>query len=83
MMGSKGCSPQKGLSYLQRLWMNTLRMDFVGAFFKLWLEITSLELWLRMEGKNIVFLELWLGMADGISVSVRVVARMDGLHLIE
>jgi len=60
-VGSEGCTPQKGLSHLQRLWMNTLRMDFVGAF---------LELWLGMKDKHVVFLELWLKMADGTSVSV-------------
>jgi len=74
MLGSKGCSHQKVLSYLQRLWMNTLRMDFARAF---------LELWLGMEGKHMVFLELWLGMTEGTVVSVRVVARTNGLHLIE
>ncbi|QCD89273.1 hypothetical protein DEO72_LG4g217 [Vigna unguiculata] len=43
---------------------DTLRMDFFGAFLKLWLIITSLKLWLGMEGKHVAFLELWLGMAS-------------------
>jgi len=36
-----------------------------------------------MEGKHVTFLELWLGMADGTSVSVRVVTCTEGLHSIE
>jgi len=58
-------------------------MDFAGVFLELWLRMTSLKLWLRMEGKHEVFLELWLGMTDGTNVSVRVVAHTDGIHLIE
>jgi len=54
MLGFEGCSPQKGLSYLQRHWMNTLRIDFVGAFLDLWLGMASFELWLGMEGKHVV-----------------------------
>ncbi|QCD99755.1 hypothetical protein DEO72_LG7g1040 [Vigna unguiculata] len=83
MLGFEGCGPQKGSSYLQRLWLNTLRMDFAGAFVELWLGMTSLELWLEMVGKHLVFLELWLGMADDTGVSVRVVPRTDGIDLIE
>ena len=35
---------------------DTLRMNFVVAFLKLWLEMVSLELRLRIEGKYVVFL---------------------------
>ncbi|QCD82905.1 hypothetical protein DEO72_LG2g3247 [Vigna unguiculata] len=52
------------------------------AFLELWLIMTSLELWLGMKGKLTTFLNLWLRMVSGTDVSVRVVARTDGLHLI-
>jgi len=45
-------------------------MDFVGAFLELWLGIASLEFWLEMEGKHVVFLQLWLEVADGTGMSV-------------
>jgi len=32
------------------------------AFLELWIGMTSLELWLMIEGKHVAFLELWLGM---------------------
>jgi len=31
---------------------DTLRMDFVGPFLKLWLGMASLELWLGMEDEH-------------------------------
>ena len=43
----------------------TLRMNFVVAFLELWLGMVSLELWLRILGKHVTFVNLWLGMADG------------------
>ena len=53
------------------------------VFLELWLGMTSLELWLRMEDEHWAFLELWLGMVCVTSVGVRVVAPMEGLHSIE
>jgi len=49
----------------------TLRMDFTGAF---------LELWLVMEGKHVAI--PGFSLVSGTSVSVRVVARTNGLHSI-
>jgi len=38
----------------------------------------SLELWLGIGVKHVVFLELWLGLASVAGVSVLVVASTDG-----
>ena len=46
-----------------------------GAFLELRFKMTSLELWLGMEGKHVAFLELWLRMVSVTSVSVRDMAR--------
>ena len=48
----------------------------------LWLGMASLELWLRMKDEHKTFLELWLEMMSVIGVSVRVIARTEGLHSI-
>ena len=60
---------------------DTSSMEFDEAFLELWLEMTFLELWLRMKGKHVVIpgCDLVILVTD---VSVRVVARMEGLHLI-
>jgi len=55
--------------------------DFVGEFLELWLGMTFFELCFGMEGKHVVI--LGCGLVSGISVSVRVVARIDVLHLIQ
>ncbi|QCE00301.1 hypothetical protein DEO72_LG7g1591 [Vigna unguiculata] len=57
---------QRGLGYLQRLCMNTLRMDFVGAFLELWLGIASLEFWLEMED-GLHFIEQSLVVASDVA----------------
>jgi len=51
------------------------------AFLELCLKMTFLELWLRMEGKTRGDTELWCVLLVTV-VSMQVVARMDGLHLI-
>jgi len=59
----------------------TSGMESVEAFLELWLEMTFLELWLRMESKHVAILGYGL-LILVTSVSVRVVAHMEGLHLI-
>jgi len=52
----------------------TLGWRLAGAFLELWLGMASLELWLRVEGKHVAFLKLWLKIADGTCMNVQVVA---------
>jgi len=81
MLGFEGCSPRKELSYLQMIWMMALGWRLAGSFFELWLRMTSIELWLEMEGKHVAIPSCGLVILV-IGVRVRVVARTDGLHLI-
>ena len=62
---------------------DTLIMEFSRVFLELWLKMTFLELRLKMEGKHVTFLELWFRMVGGTNVSVRVMARTEGFHLIK
>jgi len=52
-----------------------------GVFLELWLRMTSLKLWLRMEAKHVVIQGCGLVILV-TGVSVRVVARIEGLHLL-
>jgi len=60
---------------------DTLSMEIVGAFLELWLGMTFLELWHKMEGKNVAISGCGLVILV-TSVNVRVVARTNYLHLI-
>ncbi|QCD99756.1 hypothetical protein DEO72_LG7g1042 [Vigna unguiculata] len=62
--------------------MMALGWRFPEAFLELLLGMLLLELWLGVEGKHVTIPGCGLVMLV-TSVSMRVVARMDGLHLIE
>jgi len=61
--------------------MMTLSMRLAETFLELWLVMTFLELWLGLEGKYVVVLDCGL-MILVTDVSMQVMARVDGLHLI-
>jgi len=53
----------------------------VGAFLELWLGMTSLKLWLRIKGTHVAISGYGLVILV-IGMSVQVVTRTEGLHLI-